>query len=810
MRIFGFSLLLLVVFSCSNTQIERTNLIDYVPENTSIIIKTSNLEDLKSSISNSDFLDRFSKTNAYKSLESKLNNLALLKPNGDVLICFSADATDSLQYAIITKKTRHLFKTDSLKNYIEETLKYENQTLTKSTFNNNTFYSTVIDSTFIAASSKDVLDTVLSHSNMNDELVKIYNATSNDKTFSVIIKADTPFIKSFFVGESLNLKAFTSYMALDVDVKQDEIYFNGITKATDTTKRILHIFKKTIPQENQIQNITPFDSDGFMSFTFKNFKTIEGNLNTLYKKDSIVPLTAVLDNIVEVGIVYENQNRAIVLNSIDVIATEDALIGEQTIMETYRGIDIFGFSDPDLFSKTFFPLIQFNKANIYCELDNFFVFSDNLELLQNIISNYQNKTTLSETEAFKKCMEKLSNASSILLVTNPSSLKTIINKNFNDDLGESFGNYAISALQFIYDSNFAHINGIIKKSKSIAVENSISEELNIKLSADILTNPQFVVNHITKEKEIVVQDVKNNLYLISNKGKILWKKQLEGTVLGTIEQMDIFKNGKLQLAFATPNKVYVIDRNGKDVAPFPGNFNDDITQPLAIFDYDRNKDYRLMVTQGKNLLVYDKNLKTVDGFDFNMADGTIITQPKHFRIHSKDYIVFKTQSKFYILDRTGNTRLTPKTKNTYSDQPIFLYNDTFTTTTLNGNLVSINTNGTVSAKNLNLSEKHSIFASSKSLITQSDNKLAIKNNSVELDFGNYTQPELFYIKDKIYVATTDLQAKKVYIYDSQGVLLSGFPVYGNSPIALENIDKDSKLEFITKGEPNSILLYKLN
>ena len=34
--------------------------------------------------------------------------------------------------------------------------------------------------------------------------------------------------------------------------------------------------------------------------------------------------------------------------------------------------------------------------------------------------------------------------------------------------------------------------------------------------------PQFVKNHITKQKEIVVQDINNNLYLISNKGKIIW------------------------------------------------------------------------------------------------------------------------------------------------------------------------------------------------------------------------------------------------------------------------------------------------
>lgn len=810
MRFFGFTLLLFVAFSCSNVEKNRANLVDFVPKNTSIIIKTSNLEDLKSSIKNSDFLDKFTKTSAYKHLETNLDYLKLLKPSGELLICFSKDQKDSLQFTIITKFTPQLFKRDSIKNYVEETLTYENQTLTKSTYNKNTFYSTVIDSTFFAASSKDIINTAFANSDMNEELVKIYNSTSNDKTFSIIINANSPFIKSFFIEESLNLKAFTNYIAIDVDVNQNDIYINGITKATDSTKILSNIFRNTIPQENQTQHITPYDSDGFMSFTFKNFKTIEGNLKTFKKKDSITSSSPIFDNIIEVGIIYQTDKRALILNSTDFIATEDALISEQTVIETYRGIEIYSFSQPELFINTFSPLVKDISPNKYCILDNFFVFSSHSDLLQNIIANYQNKTTFSELETFKKVKEQLSNASSLLLTVNNTSLKSIISKNFKDDLDDSFNSYSTSALQFIYDSNFAHVNAIIKKSKTRAAQNSVSEELNIKLASDILNKPQFVINHLTKEKEIVVQDIKNNLYLISNKGKILWKKQLEGAVLGTIEQIDIFKNGRLQLAFATPNRVYVIDRNGKDVAPFPGKFNDKITQPLSVFDYDRNKNYRLLVTQGKNLLMYDVNAKTVNGFNFKSAKEAIISQPKHFRISSKDYIVFKTNNTLHIIDRVGNTRVTPKRSSNFSNQPVFLYNSTFTTTTLNGQLISVDTKGGVSTQNLNLSEKHNIEASSKTLVTLTGNKLTIKSNAVELDFGTFTRPELFYIRDKIYVTITDLQAQKVYIYDSQGNLLPNFPVYGNSEIVLDNIDKDNSLEFVTKGENNSILLYRIN
>ena len=50
----------------------------------------------------------------------------------------------------------------------------------------------------------------------------------------------------------------------------------------------------------------------------------------------------------------------------------------------------------------------------------------------------------------------------------------------------------------------------------------------------------------------------------------------------------------------------------------------------------------------------------------------------------------------------------------------------------------------------------------------------------------------------------------MYLFDSQTKLISNFPVYGNSVITLDNIDSDKKLEFVVKGEDNSIIVYKIN
>lgn len=810
MRFFLCSLLLFVVLSCNNSKNKRYGLIDYVPSNSNIVFKSANLESLKSDIENNKFLNTFSQTKIYFELKNKLEPFSAFNADGEILICLTTTKNDSIDYALITKNSKTLFETDSLKNYTEEHLKHKNYSITKSELEGDVFFSTVIDSILILSSSKDIITNVFNSNDNNTDFKKLYDVSGNDESLSILIKTDNTPMPSFFIEDELKLNKLSDFLTLDTEISQNDIFINGIAKSLDSSKKVIDIFKSTVPQENQMQHIAPGNCDGYLSFTFDDFKILQKNILKLHGKDSISENETLFNSIIEVGLIYEDEKRAIVLNSIDVIATQDELLAEQNIIDTYRDIDVFEFSKSDIFSKTFSPLITRAEASKYCVLDNYFVFTDSIEQLQNIIANYQNQTTLGSRNYFNELSEKLSSQSSLMLVAKPQFLETIINTNLKEDQNLKLEGYNLSAIQFIYDSNFAHVHGGLIKGKTKREENSISESFNIKLDTDILNTPQFVTNHLNKQKEIVVQDLKNNLYLISNKGKVLWKKQLNGPVLGEISQIDMYKNGRLQLAFTTPNRVYVIDRKGRDVAPFPLKFNDNITKPLSVFDYDKNKKYRLLVTQGKNVLMYDARGKNVSGFTFKSAEGTIISQPKHFRIGTKDYLVLKTKNKLHILNRVGKTRVSSKSKNTFSNEPVFLYQNKFTTTTDDGKLVSIDTRGNVSSVNLNLGSNHNLETTSKTRVTFHDNKLGIKSRILELDYGNYIRPNIFYINDKIYVSITDLQSKKVYLYDSQGKLRPNFPVYGNSLIALDNIDTDKSLEFVTKGDSNTIILYKIN
>ncbi|WP_203257808.1 ribonuclease HII [Hyunsoonleella ulvae] len=805
MKFFLYTLLSLSILSCTNSKNKRLQLIDFAPQDSEIIIKTSNFESLKAAIENNTLLNTLPDASIYKDLQIKLQHTAILNPSGEVLICLSKTLSDSVACTVVAKYSESLFKTDSLKNYIQEKLKYKSHTITKSTIENTVFFSALVDSTFILSSSETIINDAFKDSEKSSGLKHLYNVAGANENLSILSKTNSSLIPSFFVEDTLNSSNLSDFLALDIEISQDDIYINGIAKSLDTSRKIIDVFKNTIPQENQMQHITPGNSDGYLSFTFDDFQVLKENILHYRTRDSISESAPLFNAITEVGIIYENEKRAVVLNSIDAIATQDALLDNQNKITTYRGIEIFEFTKSEIFAETFTPLIN-NRItpSKYCIIENYFVFAESTELLQNIIANYQNKTTMGSRGYFKALSENLSSESSLMFAARPELLDIVFKKNYN------FKNHSLFATQYIYDTDFAHIHAGVIKGKQKQAQHSISESFNIKLDTEILNTPQFVKNHITKEKEIVVQDLNNKLYLISNKGKVLWKKQLNGAIIGKIEQIDMYKNGRLQLAFATAHNVYVIDRKGRDVAPFPLKFNDVITQPLSVFDYDKNKKYRLLVTQGKDVLMYDARGKIVSGFTFKSVNSNIISQPKHFRIGNKDYLVFKTKNKLHILDRIGRVRVAPKSSNTYSNEPVFLYQNKFTTTTKDGKLVSIDTRGNVALVNLNLTNNHNLETTSKTRVTFHDNKLGIKSRVLELDYGNYTRPTIFYLNDKIYVSITDLQAKKVLLFDSQGKLIPNFPVYGNSSIVLDNVDRDKSLEFVTKGDTNTIILYQIN
>ena len=787
MKRLGFLLILFSLFwACQKDYNKTKQPYKFIPSETAAIIQVNELNDFINSLENNDIL-----SNIYnKDLKNVSQILKNLNTTKQVYISF-ADSTNS-DYLILTENDSTLFLLDSIPNRISETL--VDLKIEKTRIDTTTIYHKIIGNTFAGSNNLELIRT-LNAKNENTELSKLIETTDKKAVASIVFKSDaTNYSKLLFT--TISNKNNSNFTVLDFLYTDKSLNYNGILTAKDSSTNYLDGFKNTIPQKTNAPSIAPLKTGSLVSITYDDFSVFNKNLSlinntTIEFSESFLNFTneiAVIDN----ALILHTLDPNLILESIE----------DKSNLENFRDIDIYEFGEPHFFKSSLKPFISFENAQYFSIFENFIMFSDSTETIKSILTDVLNNNTLANSDAFQSINTNLSDEASLFIFKDSEGL--------SGALGKTMNGYNANAVQFIREDNYTHINGIIQKFKKRAASNSVAEAFTTKLEATILTPPQAVKNHITNSHDIVTQDVNNTLYLISNSGNILWKKQLQGKILGQVEQIDMYKNGRLQLAFATPNRVYVLDRNGNNVSPFPLKFNDAITQPLSVFDYDKRKNYRLLVTQGKNLLMYDAKGQSINGFKYKNNSSEIVTQPKHFRIGTKDYIVFGAGETLKILNRQGNVRINMKDKISFSDNELYLYQSKFTTTNTLGQLIQVDTRGGVNLKNLNLTDKHNIATTSKTLVSLKENQLKIKSRIIDLDYGDYTAPKIFYLNDKIYVTTTDLQSKKVYLYDSQAKSIPNFPVFGTASATLEKLDNDSGLELITQSDDKTIVVYKLH
>ncbi|MEO2056367.1 MAG: hypothetical protein ABGW66_02685 [Flavobacteriaceae bacterium] len=765
------------IYSCNFIDKKPSSLDDFIPQETSIIIRIDNPNKFKSDILNNSLASNIFNSEHNYNFKKQIKIIENLSENNPILICLSGDKENN-SFTILTRQN----KTD-----LE--------------ISNDNIYKKIIDSIYIISNSENQIEkSVLNKSKLYE---KYKNLNSEDASFSIFVRS--PFSNNFF--ESIFGEAFSNInndLFLKANLFNDKILINGMSVITDSTTLSKNILKNTKPKENKIIYAIPNNFKNFYSIRFNDFQMFRKSLVNI-DKDSINIERKILDEIVEIGISEIEENKVVILRSNDINKTTIEVQKYKTY-NNYKGKEILEIPETEEINHLINPLetgIDLDKLVI---IDDYIFASNSLKSLKTVIENYFLKNTYQYSENYKKSKLFMSKESSFDINSKNGSL---IDFSKLIGLKSSKNKFNNVKFQIVNENEILHINGIIDNYSNESLDKKISKIFIAKIKGKIVMKPHFVTNHITKAKEIVVQDNNNYLYLISNQGKVIWKKKLTGKILGEIKQVDIYKNGRLQLIFVTDKRLYVLDRNGKEVKPFPKVFRDKITQPLSVFDYGNNKNYRFLITQNNDLLMYDNKGKIVKGFKYDKS-YEIIYSPKHYRIKNKDIIIVKTDKGLKILNRKGKIRIKIKDNISFSNSDVFRLNNYLIGTSKKGNLVQIDMNGSVSTRKLNLSNNHKINSKYNLVLIIDGNKLTNLNKSIDLPFGNYSEPKIFSYNKKKKFSIFDNQSKKIYLFDNKLNLVESFPIYSISNIDLDNIDKDQNLELILTEDENSIKLYEIN
>ena len=812
-------LLLALLISCAKKKSISDSYLRFFPQNADVILKINNLDRFESDLKNNNFISKTQTSALYKTIYEKVRPLTTLSLTANSALAFYEIGKGNFEFLLVTPSSPEMFATSALENITQETLSYENTSITGYQWEGTTFYTTLIEQKVVLSSSQLLLENAIRQGAGNSvpsSLQKLYDTADPNSPAAIFINLNR---KNELVSAPLETKTkidpdtFADWIALDIAAAQDALLLSGVVVARDSTTNFINLFKGTSPLVNKVATIAPQNADAILSFS-SNEPDIFLRNQKQYLDLAVVENEA-LRAFDEFGIIYMNGTKVITITAVTNTELPDFITANTVGTSNYQSTEIIRLSASDFLINAFQPLIKEFSANFCTVFDNTFVFGQQETMLQTVIANKKSGFTFDKSPAYTAIKSELADEASILLIANAKGMENFVETQLTDEfqsnLGkpqwkeESFG------AQFTADGDFFHFNMLLTQIQKAPSNTSVVPLFTLELDSDLATDPVFVENHRTRKQEIVVQDQDNVLYLISTDGKVLWKKQLEGRIRGKIHQVDIYKNGKLQLAFCTNNQFLVLDRNGKEVPPFTKRFEGGNVNPLAVFDYEKNRDYRFVVTQGRKVFMYNSRADIVSGFTFTEANSAILDAPDHFRMAKKDYLVFRLEDgTLKILHRAGNERIKVAEKIDFSDNGVFLYKNKFSTTNKKGVLHQIDPKGKLTATNFNLSQNHGMYATSKTLALMDENILSIKGKKITLELGVYTPPRIFYIYDKIYVTVTDIQNQKIHLYDSQGKSIPNFPVYGNSVIDMTDMDNDRKLELVAKDQENSIIVYTIN
>lgn len=214
-----------------------------------------------------------------------------------------------------------------------------------------------------------------------------------------------------------------------------------------------------------------------------------------------------------------------------------------------------------------------------------------------------------------------------------------------------------------------HFSDSYNSTEGLTMETVSLEEQEVAQFSGILNSKPFPVkSHIDKQLRFVLTDKENKIRFVNQRGEEEWSFKLDGQLLSDVQEVDLFKNRKIQYVFATGKKVYCVDRLGRMVENFPivlpeskkiSSFN--------LIDYDKSKNYRLAVTSGKEIWLFNSAGESLDKWNPLTVSSDLISSLEHVRIGTKDYLLAQeTNGNFSLYHRNGDL---------YENYPVMLGND---------------------------------------------------------------------------------------------------------------------------------------
>ena len=638
-----------------------------------------------------------------KYLADQLNKAGIkkLSDNGKAIISFYPTQEGKLKALlsmavppeIRNRQIREMLRSAGIKDVIE--IKRSNNSLIKIPFEINsrkdTAYISLVSGLILFSSSEKLIEDSQVQLSLGSDVrnlpgfsrVLLSSGKNEDKIF-VVFENLSQLFKSVFGGGGDKLAEKVANLAGtaggDIYINEDGLVLSGYTESLDSSD-LLYRYKFLPPREFHTYKILPSSTVLFETLILPTVSKIirSGSSPSLKAVDLAGKIRGYTGEEITRGYI-DIKSRPVDDNTLIIYELNNRVQAEQVFLEELGpGNETFYFEPDEQIKIPVYktPFKGFNGVLLpgfapdfddtyFAFYDNFMITGSSFVTISRLLYDNLLNKTLANDLTYRDFESTLPSRAGYFFYCVPSRITDYLAGFLNDDIISALKSNKKS-LNKIQAAGYqlASSNGMIYNSLSIRFKEEAREESTTEWETLLDTiasiKPFFFTNHTTGAKEIFIQDMKNNTYLINAAGRVLWKVPLNERIIGTIYMIDYFRNGKYQLLFSGKNYIHLLDRNGNYVERYPVKLRSPATNSMAMFDYDNNLNYRLFIAgEDKMIYSYDKTGNVVKGWKPFRTTGYVKSEINYFKVSGKDYLVASDDKSIFFLDRTGNKRLNLK------------------------------------------------------------------------------------------------------------------------------------------------------
>ncbi|MBD8487879.1 hypothetical protein IFO69_03860 [Echinicola sp. CAU 1574] len=515
----------------------------------------------------------------------------------------------------------------------------------------------------------------------------------------------------------------------------------------------------------------------------------------------------------------------------------------ELINDYYKENEVFQINQPEFPAHLFNGQFKGFTRTYITQYDDMVVMANNMKAIKVFVDDIYNDNTWGRSLNQRRFLDGVSkNAGFNFIINIPRFWNTLLDDS-SPDWQALFQKYApqlksidLMALQLSEVGSNQYVNlelgynlNPIKSVQDIL----LTESMGLRFSENLIYGPKAIENFNDRSTDFVVQDEMNNIHFFNDEGERIFDRGLEGKIVSDIFQIDYYKNGKLQIVFATENAIYAFDRLGEALPGYPIRLlNDGAITHMNLVDYNNTKNYRYFVAASNgDLYLFDKKGNNLEGWTPRKTSGKLATAPSHYRLSGiGDYMVAMNQNgELYIMNRRGELQTGGPVnlgEGVSTDYVLLQRGDQgesqLATISAEGEVVRVNFNGELTFRNQLLrpdkSPKFNLIKDQLGdqylLVIHEFNSVSVMSSEMEVLFEkNMTSEDLDFQffsfgSDKNIFVITDQVQEFIYLYNLNGELLNTRPINGRGEIEVKY--SGSKNEYsIYAIHQNQFATYKL-